>query len=133
MRFIDSNIFIYHLAADPRYGGRASEIIGRVEEGEPAVTSTLVLIQVCSYLKVKRREDVIPLFLTFIRSMPNLLKAETTIVDLLSAMEIQTKQSLKWSLWDDLTIAAQMKRLGITEIYSNDRDFDTIQGVRRIF
>lgn len=67
------------------------------------------------------------------RSMPNLLKEETTIGDLLSAMETQAKQSLKWGLWDDLTIAAQMKRLEITEIYSNDRDFDTIQGVKRIF
>ena len=30
-------------------------------------------------------------------------------------------------------ITAQMKRLGIKEIYSNDEDFDKIPGVTRIY
>lgn len=36
-------------------------------------------------------------------------------------------------MWDDLVITAQMKRLGITEIYSNDKDFDRIPWIKRIF
>ena len=130
MRFIDSNIFVYHMADDPTYGGVASRIIERIEKGEEAATSTLVISQVCSYLK---RPDVIPAFLDFLRSLPNLIKIETTFMDVLQAQELLTKHDLDWKLWDDLIIAIQMKRLKISEIYSNDSDFDTIPGVKRIF
>jgi predicted nucleic acid-binding protein len=37
------------------------------------------------------------------------------------------------AIWDDLVIASQMKRMNITEIYSNNSDFDSIAGVKRIF
>ena len=36
-------------------------------------------------------------------------------------------------MWDDLVIAAQMERLKLGEIYSNDRDFDKIRGLKRVF
>jgi len=133
LRFIDSNIFVYHMAADPTYGEVASRIIERIEKGEEAATSTLVISQVCGYLKRKRRPDVIPAFLDFLRSLPNLIKVETTFMDFLQAQELLTKHDLDWKLWDDLIIAIQMKRLKISEIYSNDSDFDTIPGVKRIF
>jgi predicted nucleic acid-binding protein len=51
LRFIDSNIFVYHMADDPQYGGVAARILERVEEGEEAATSTLVIAQVGSYLR----------------------------------------------------------------------------------
>jgi predicted nucleic acid-binding protein len=35
--------------------------------------------------------------------------------------------------WDDLVIVAQMQREGISEIYSNDRDFDQVPGIKRFF
>lgn len=41
LRFIDSNVFVYHLPADPRYGRRATAILQSVEDGEETVTSTL--------------------------------------------------------------------------------------------
>jgi len=40
MRFVDSNVFIYHLAADPAYGRKAKTIIEKIESGEKTVTST---------------------------------------------------------------------------------------------
>ena len=36
-------------------------------------------------------------------------------------------------MWDDLVLAAQMDRLGVTEIYSNDADFDKLRGLKRVF
>jgi len=133
LRFIDSNIFIYHMAQDPRYGEVASSIIKRVEEGEEAATSTLVIVQVCSYLKWRRRSEAIPLFLNFLRSLPNLLKLETTLNDFIEAEETCRSYNLSWRMWDDMVIVAQMKRIGVEEIYSNDLDFDRIPGVRRVF
>ncbi|MBS7656269.1 type II toxin-antitoxin system VapC family toxin [Candidatus Bathyarchaeota archaeon] len=133
MRFIDSNVFIYHLAADPIYGVKAKNILKRIEEGEQAATSTLVITQVCSYLKWKKEADVIPVFLSLLKKLTSLNKIETLTLDFEEAKTIQLKLNLPWDIWDDLVIAAQMKRLGITEIYSNDEDFDKISWIKRIF
>lgn len=72
----------------------------------------------------------IPLFLEFLRSLPNLTKAETTFADYL---ELTISPEVRPENWDDLVIASQMRRFGIDEIYSNDTDFDSIRGIRRIF
>lgn len=133
MRFIDSNVFVYHMAGDPEYGDIASEIMGRVEKGEEAATSTLVISQVCGYLKWRGRDDVIPSFLGFLRSLPNLSKIDTVFIDFVEARELCLRYRLSWRSWDDLVIAAQMNRMGIREIYSNDKDFDKIPGIKRIF
>ncbi|HDI42156.1 PIN domain nuclease [Candidatus Bathyarchaeota archaeon] len=133
MRFIDSNIFIYVLTADPHYGFRAKEILKAVEKGEKAATSTLNLIQVCSYLRWKRRAEIIPVFLSLIWSLPTLIIYQITMNDFIRFQRIQRIFNLPWSMWDDILIAAQMERLGIKEIYSNDRDFDKIPWITRIF
>lgn len=133
MRFVDSNVFVYHIAGDPEYGNVASRIIERVEEGEEAATSTLVISQVCGYLKWRRRPDVIPNFLGFLRSLPNLTKIDTIFVDFIEAWDLYIRHNLDWGFWDDLIIAAQMNRLNIHEIYSNDKDFDKIPAIKRVF
>jgi len=67
-----------------------------------------------------------------LRSMTALVKVETTFPDITSAVKIANETGASWKKWDDLVIVAQMRRLGIDEIYSNDSDFNTL-GVRRIF
>ncbi len=131
MRFVDANVFIYHLAADPKYGKIARGILARIQnEDEVALTSSIVISQVGSYLKWKKKAGAIPLFIDFLRSLPNLTKAETTFGDYL---ELMTSHEIRAENWDDLVIACQMKRFGIDEIYSNDSDFDSIHGIKRIF
>ncbi len=133
MRFVDSNIFIYHLAGDPDYGKIAGEILERIEREEKAATSTLVISQVCAYLKWKKAVEVIPVFIDLLRSMPSMVKEETTFLDIASAYALQEETEMGWKRWDDLVIASQMERLNIKEIYSNDRDFDLMPGIKRIF
>lgn len=131
MRFVHANIFIYHLAADPNYGRAAREILTRIQNGdESALTSTFVVSQVSSYLKWKKKTSAIPVFLEFLKSLPNLTKVETTFADY---FVITTSRDVNANNWDDLVIASQMGRFGINEIYSNDSDFDSIAGVKRIF
>lgn len=131
MRFIDSNIFIYHLASDPKFGKVAKEILTRIQnEEESALTSTIVISQVSSYLKWKRRVNIIPIFLEFMRSLPNLTKGETTFADYL---DLTTSREIRPDNWDDIVIASQMRRHGVIEIYSNDSDFDSIPGIKRVF
>lgn len=64
-------------------------------------TSTLVVVQVCSHLKWRRRKNAMPKFLSFL---------------------IQFGLKLPWKMWDDIVITLQMKRLNITEIHSSDED-----------
>ncbi|MEM3623343.1 MAG: type II toxin-antitoxin system VapC family toxin [Candidatus Bathyarchaeia archaeon] len=133
MRFVDSNVFVYHLAADPAYGQKAKNIIQKIEAGEESATSTLAIAQVCSYLKWKKRESIIPIFLSLVKGLTTLQKIETTMLDFEEARGLQTQLNLPWLMWDDILIAAQMKRLNIKEIYSNDKDFDKIPWIKRIF
>jgi len=59
---------------------------------------------------------------------------ETTFTDYLEAKRIANTYNLNFTkLWDDLVITAQMKRINVNEIYSNDKDFDEIPGIKRIF
>ncbi len=118
------------MASDPKYGRTAAKILGRIEEEENAVTSTLVISQVSGYLKWKKKADVISSFLEFLQSLPNLTKMDTSFADFVEAKRMQTT---RWSQWDDLVIASQMKRSEIGEIYSNDSDFDSISGIKRFF
>ena len=133
MRFVDSNVFVYHLAGDPKHGKKAEEILMRIEKGEEASTSTLVIAQVCAYLRWKKVADSIPHFLNLLRSLPVLEKHDTLFEDFTAAYALKEEAKLPWECWDDLVIASQMGRVGIGEIYSNDRDFDKIPGIRRIF
>ncbi|MGQ9513501.1 MAG: type II toxin-antitoxin system VapC family toxin [Thermoproteota archaeon] len=133
MSFIDSNVFVYHLAADPLHGARARSLLERIEGGERSVTSTLVITQVCSYLKWKRKQDAIPLFLSLLKRLTSLDKVETHILHFEEARAIQSELKLPWSMWDDIVIAAQMKVLDLKKIYSNDKDFDKIPWIKRMF
>lgn len=133
MRFIDSNVFVYLLADDPVYGRRAEKILQRVENGEESITSTLVISQVCAYLKWRKAYDSIPAFIGLLRSLPPMVKDETTFLDIVSAHTLQERTGISWKHWDDLVIASQMERLGTKEIYSNDKDFDIIPNIRRTF
>ncbi len=131
MRFVDANIFIYHLASDPKYGKVAKGILTRIQNGEEAaLTSTIVVSQVSSYLKWKKKTSTIPIFLDFLLSLPNMTKAETTFADYVN---LTTSTEIRANNWDDLVIASQMGRHGIDEIYSNDSDFDSIPGIKRVF
>ncbi len=133
MRFIDSNVFIYYMASDPNYGSDAEAILKRVEGGEETVTSNLTVVQTCSYLRWKKAADKIPLFISFLQSLPKLMKDETRLEDFSTAIALSQKQGMSLNKWDDLVIVAQMIRHGVSEIYSNDSDFDRISGIRRIF
>jgi predicted nucleic acid-binding protein len=130
---VDSNIFVYHLAADPVHGQKAKKILENIQDGEKCATSTLIITQVCSYLKWKKKHEAIPIFLSFLKRLTSLDKVETTVLDFEEARSVQSALKLSWSMWDDIVIAAQMKRLKMKEIYSNDKDFDNIQWVKRLF
>lgn len=132
-RFVDSNVFIYVLMQDPSYSAKALRILAAIEEGsESGCTSTLALSQVFSHLKKRRKYQAIDKFYDFLDGTP-IRVSETTREDLTGARAIREEQDLPWSMWDDLVIACQMRRLGLSEIYSTDEDFDKLSGLKRLF
>jgi predicted nucleic acid-binding protein len=92
-----------------------------------------VIAQVSAYLRWKKKEKVVPFFIHLVRGLTSLRKVETEFTDFVDAMDIQERAKLSWKAWDDLVITAQMKRLGLTQIYSRDTDFDAIPEIKRIF
>jgi len=132
-RFVDSNLFIYVMMQDPSFAERSLQILTGFEDGrETGWTSTLALGQVFSHLKKRRKHLVIDKFYDYLESSPiNVI--ETSRDDFTRAREIKKVQSLPWGIWDDLVLAAQMERVKVNEIYSNDTDFDSIKGLKRVF
>ena len=79
---------------------------------------------------MEKKTSTIPIFLDFLLSLPNLTKVETTFADYVN---LRTSTEVRANNWDDLVIASQMGRHGIDEIYSNDSDFGSIPGIKRVF
>ena len=132
-RFIDSNIFIYVLLKDPRHGKACLRILERIEKGEEqGITSTLVLSQVIAHLARRRKGEAIKLFIDYIRET-GIIVIETTFLDFVEAVTEMSKLNLGYRIWDDLIISCQMKRNGVQEIYTNDKDFEKIKWVKPIF
>lgn len=127
---MDSNVFIYVLDRHPRFGKVARGILERIENGEEAVTSTLAIQEVCIYLLKRGRPQEVPEFVEALRTYGYLLKRPCLFEDIITAKEMMRTYRIGWN---DLVMVAQMQREGITEIYSNDADFDPIPGIKRIF
>jgi len=132
-KFVDSNVFIYVLMDDPAHGAKSVNILAGFEKGkETGWTSTLALSQVFSHLKKRKHYEAIDKFYDYIEESP-IGVTQTTREDFERARKIKGESDLAWSMWDDLVLASQMERLKLTEIYSNDADFDKLQNLKRIF
>ena len=61
MRFVDTNVFIYTATAHPSFEEVAKRILERINAGESAITSTLVLCEVAWVLEaMDRQSDIKP-------------------------------------------------------------------------
>jgi len=132
VRFIDSNVFIYHIDRNPVFGETSQKILQRVEKGEETVTSTLVLEEVFIHVEQEYSPRDIPAVLHSILSYVPLRIVPYTVEDMVRAIEILGDAGFTVD-WDDAVIVAVMERLGIREIYSNDHHFDRIPSVKRAF
>jgi predicted nucleic acid-binding protein len=131
LRFVETNIFLYVITAHPEFGPIARRILDRVDSGEQAATSSLVIAEVCAWLEYHKKKTMVETFLNAVDSYPILRKFETTYTDEQRAKELE--RSYPRLEFFDRVYLAQMERLKLTEIYSNDRAFDKVKGIKRIF
>ncbi len=117
-RFVDSNVFIYALTAHPHFGKTAKNILERIEKGEAAVTSTLVLCEIAWVLETMGRQGDIKPTLEKILSYKTLEVVDFNEDDLLMGASNMAAENIDFN--DGVNLALMM-RLGVSEVYSNDQ------------
>ena len=117
MRFVDTNVFIYAVTAHPRFGEIARSILERIEGGEVALTSTLVLCEVAWVLEAMGRQGDIKSTLEKILSYKSLEVVEFNGNDLLMGANNMVIHNVDFN--DGVNVAIMM-RIGVSEAYSND-------------
>ena len=116
-RFVDTNVFIYSVTGHPRFGEKAKRILKRLERGEEAVTSTLVLCEVSWVLEAMGRQGDIKSTLEKILSFKSLEVVGFDADDLLVGANNMELYGVDFN--DGLNVAV-MTRIGVSEVYSND-------------
>jgi len=117
-RFVDTNVFIYALTAHPNFGKTAKNILERIEKGEPAITSTLVLCEVAWVLEAMGKQGNIKPTLEKILSFDTLEVVNFNADDLLMGAHYMATENLDFNGGVNLAL---MTRLCISEVYSNDQ------------
>lgn len=131
MKFVDSNVFLYTLIGSPKADYETSRsILKRIEKGEEATTSLAVLQEVVDWLEYNGRKREVEVFLTAVNSYAKLRKVSNRWRDYPKASAEAGKAAIDFV--DALSLAV-MRREEINEIYSNDKDFDRVVGIKRVF
>ncbi len=122
MRYVDVNVFVYWLGDDPVFGEEATGIIERIEKGERAATSSLTpwLTHVALVTAAARNYSEEKLVEKFLE-LPFLRVEPLSLGDYEKAAGAMRRYGL--DLEDGLHFALA-ERLKISEVYSNDRDFE---------
>jgi len=137
MRFLDANILIYAFlkarhrlkAEDEAVKEAAKDIILRVNKGERVITTVVHLSEVFNFL-----EDWLPIS-EALKLEGGLLSNEAVKVEAvdreayISSIDLARENLI--GLNDGLAISI-MERNGVSEIYSFDKHFEKIKGVKRV-
>lgn len=133
MNFLDSTIFINWFKAtrrdlaNPEVAG-SGFVLYRIENGEASLTSTIVKDEVALWLSRYKRSRL-PDFLDAISSYPSLTIECPTLDDEVDAEGRLGSVGLGYL---DCINLAIMTRTHIDAIYTSDKGFDRIPGVRRV-
>jgi len=129
-KFIDTNIFLRYLTGDdPSKYDNCREIFRKAIEGKIALaTSGMVIAELVwtllSYYKVAKAEVVEKI--SIIVSTENVYIPDKNIIT--DALVLYSRKNIDYI---DAYNAVFMKYHTLDEIYSYDRDFDAIEGIKR--
>ena len=129
-RFIDTNIFLRYLTKDdPSKYDKCREIFKKAIEGKiTLVTSGMVIAELIwtllSYYKIAKADIVEKV--TIIVTTENLYIPDKNIIA--DALVLYSRKNIDYI---DAYNAVFMKYHGLDKIYSYDRDFDAIEGIKR--
>jgi predicted nucleic acid-binding protein len=134
VRFLDTNIFMRFLVPEDKTQSRASKsLFAAMAAGDEfATTSESVICEIAYVLGSKAHYDLAPAE----------IGARLRPIIALRSLTLRNKKTFlrALDLWDlyptldfeDVLTVAHMERLRLTELYSHDRDFDKIPGIKRV-
>jgi len=126
--FVDSNVFFYAKIFDRVYGGACAGVLDKIERGElEAVTSTLVVVELANALRKYGLGDEVRDVVDAVFSL-DIRVFEVDSIDVRNAAGIFDE--FRVSPYDCVH-AAVMKKAGVVDIISADRDFDRIEWIKR--
>lgn len=129
-KFADTNIFLRYLTRDdPVKYGRCRDIFKKAIEGKILLaTSGMVIAELIwtllSYYKVPKSEIVEKI--SIIINMENLYIPDEKIIT--DALVLYSRKNIDYI---DAYNTVLMKNHRINEIYSYDKDFDVVEGIKR--
>jgi len=129
--FIDTNIFLRYLTKDDASGyDKCREIFKKAVDGNlKLATSGIVIAELIwsllSYYKVQKA-DVIEKISVIVGTDSLYIPDKDIITD---ALVLYSRKNIDYI---DAYNAVFMKRYGFEEIYSYDKDFDAVEGIKRI-
>jgi predicted nucleic acid-binding protein len=138
MRFLDTNIFIYAYYKPKRHitlkekqmKEQAKKIIADVSQGKEEVVTTVVHIsEVANILKHRIPKDELETIIRGLFMLDNVEITDATRNSYFAAIELG--EDLKLEINDAFAVDV-MRLNGIDEIYSFDKDFNQIEGIRRL-
>ncbi len=134
--YVDVNVFVYWLTADPIHGPKALSWIKKVESSSYGsyITSSLTLYEVLVIIAGivganLRNIDLVEKIIDSINALHGLKIVSVGPRDTVSALEFQKKYKLDYE--DALHLAVALRN-NAYQILSNDRDFDKTP-LKRIF
>jgi len=129
--YLDSNFFLFSLFDQTIKGENARKLAQKIIDGggEKAITSALTFDEVMWIVLKNKRKEALRSTIESIYGMPNLSVKGVSESMPLEALALMEQFNLKPR---DAFHAAVMKREGITEIASDDPDFDRVKWLKRI-
>ncbi len=131
MRFIDTNIFLRYFTGDDE--AKAKDVLNLLKKidrnQEKAITNLLVIFETIftleSFYKVKR-EEIRDLLSPILELRGLRLEHKDIIAD---SLDLFCEKNISFA---DAFNASFMKAFQLKEIYSFDKDFDQIEGIKRL-
>jgi predicted nucleic acid-binding protein len=150
--FLDANTLVYHFQPHPAFGAACNQLVARVENQDLfGFTSTHVLTEVAHRLmmievstlpgwgptKVKRRLQQQPATLQslthFRTAIETVLQSRISVLTIPASLVLTATLTSQTTglLSSDALIVAVMQHQGLTNLASNDTDFDRVPGLTR--
>lgn len=150
--FLDANVFVYDFGPDPVFGPPSRALLKRIEQGDLAgyasshvfhdVAHRLMTLEACQTLgwpfagigqRLRRHPAEIQQLFVFRQALDNIVRIGVHIVpvtaqQVLLASDISRQHGL---LSGDALIVAVMQSQNLTNLASNDGDFDRVAGIAR--
>jgi predicted nucleic acid-binding protein len=150
--FVDANCFVYHFAPDPRFQAACSQLLQRIETQDlSGFTSTPILSEVAHRLltiearlrfqwfsgkllqRLRQNPAAWKSLTGFRTALTNILQSRIQVLTILPALVLTaaTISQQHGLLANDALLIAVMQANGLTNLASNDADFDRVPGITR--